>query len=251
MPNSNRKATGGFAASAAHTERFRRAVAARRGSPNGCTTHFVRIDPPAWRKAVQAAARKAAMRDPYDSHADCSPAFNYRWGHVEAVVCLTIRLAELTGADRQVVEAAAWLHDIAKARSQDHGRDGAIAARYILAQTDFPSHKIDAVADAIAKHVWLDQPEPVEPLEAAVLWDADKLNKLGATTVLHLVGLLLTKGERPTVQLLERLADIDWQEDVVRSLHTAPARAAGQQRLKAFRAFCQQVAAEVDGGDLI
>ena len=58
-----------------------------------------------------------------------------------------------------VTEAAAWLHDVAKpqpsvadpgrlGRRKDHGRDGAVIARRILAETDFPRAKVEAVADA-------------------------------------------------------------------------------------------------------
>ncbi len=177
--------------------------------------------------------------------------FNYRWEHVQAVVMLAVRLAELTGADRQVVEAAAWLHDICKrGRDDDHGRDGASAARQVLAQTDFPSGKIEAVADAIGKHVGLYADQPVEPLEAAVLWDADKLSKLGATAVLHFAGYRIAAGEATTEQLVERLSNQPWQGEALESFHTELAREAGRRRLEAYRAFCQQAAVELDADDL-
>ena len=60
---------------------------------------------------------------------------------------LAIRLAEVTCADREVVEAAAWLHDVAKEEGRDHGRDGAAAARRILAEMDYPPHKVETVAE--------------------------------------------------------------------------------------------------------
>ena len=167
-----------------------------------------------WREAVRSAALAAAIKETIQEA--CSQAamtgspewsengipFNYRWEHVQAVVRLAVRLAELTDADREVVEAAAWLHDVAKGRSKDHGKDGATAARRILSETDFPPGKIDKVADAIVKHRGLWVTEPVEPLEAAVLWDADKLSKLGATAVLHFAGGLVTYGLVPRVLLL-------------------------------------------------
>jgi len=213
--------------------------------------HHFQADRLPWRQVMQTAARDAAIAEDCTKRGGEDMAFNYRWEHIQAVVRLAIRLAELTAADREVVEAAAWLHDVAKGYdSQDHGRDGAIAARRILAQTDFPPRKVEAVADAIAKHVGLWTDEPVEPLEAAVVWDADKLSKLGATIVVHGIGYLLAKGEGTTERLLERLCDADWQEGIVHSLNTAPARAAGRERLDAFRAFCQQAAREFDGYDL-
>ena len=220
-----------------------------------------------WREAVWSAALAAAVEETLQEArsqaittglpewSENGIPFNYRWEHVQAVVRLAVRLADLTGADREVVDAAAWLHDIVKGRSEDHGRDGAIAARRILAETDFPSDKIDGVADAIAKHCGLWVTAPVEPLEAAVLWDADKLSKLGATAVLHFVGGLVAYGRGTTGQILEELPGDDWikpdwQEDTVRSFHTAPARAAARKRWEAFRDFCQRAMQEFDGDDL-
>jgi uncharacterized protein len=203
-----------------------------------------------WRKVVRDAAYAAsvsqmgARRDGRTFH------YNYRWEHVQAVVRLAVRLASLTGADPEVVEAAAWLHDVAKEQGTDHGQEGANSARHILAATGFPNHKVSAVAHAIAQHTGLWRDEPVEPLEAAVLWDADKLSKLGATAVLHFTGNLVDGGQGDTRTLIEALPGEDWQPRMVESLHTAFARAAGERRLAAYRAFCHRAAREYNGDDL-
>jgi len=202
-----------------------------------------------WRRAIKAAAHLAAHRENAQKGRS-TQGFLYRWEHVQAVVRLALRLAELAGADRQVVEAAAWLHDVAKLDAEDHGQSGASAARHILAETDFPKTKIDAVADAIAKHVGLFTDQPVEPLEAAVLWDADKLTKLGATAVIHFCGAMIAHQGASTKQILRQLPGSGWQEKTVVSLQTAPARAAGKARLAAFEAFYRQAAREFDGMDL-
>ena len=93
--------------------------------------------------------------------------------------------------------------------------------------------------------------EPVEPLEAAVVWDADKLSKLGATAVLHFLGYKLMVGEGTTVQWLEELPDVSWMERTAHSFHTAPARAAGRKRLETYRALWRQALREFDGDDLL
>ena len=204
-----------------------------------------------WREVLRERAHQAATAESRTCWAENHIAFNYRWEHVQAVVRLAIRLAELTGADQDVVEAAAWLHDVAKPHSKNHGRDGAIAARRILTETDFPPHKVEAVADAVKKHVGLFTDKPVEPLEAAVLWDADKLSKLGATAVLHFIGYKVMEGEGTTTQWLEKLPNPDWMEHTVHSFHTAPARAAGQNRLATYRALWDQAIREFDGDDLL
>jgi uncharacterized protein len=217
---------------------------------------------PPWRETVRAAARKAAQVEDRERWEHAGTPFAYRWEHVRAVVRLAVRLAERTGADREVCEAAAWLHDVAKSKltestglsddqRRDHGRDGAIAARRILAESNFPPDKVDRVADAIAKHVGLSHDEPIEPLEAAVLWDADKLSKLGVTIVLHGLGYLLAEGITATAKLIERLWDEEWAAGIADNLNTVPARAAGQARLEAYRAFCRQALREYAGDDLL
>ena len=204
-----------------------------------------------WREVVREAAYAASVAQMHTRRDEGTFHYNYRWEHVQAVVRLAIRLAVLTGADPEVVEAAAWLHDVAKGQGTDHGQEGAQAARCILAETDFPPHKAPAVAHAIAQHVGLWRKVPVEPLEAAVLWDADKLSKLGATAVLHFTANQADEGQGSTKALIEALPGDEWQSRTVESLHTAPARAAGEVRLAAYRAFCRRATREYDGDDLV
>jgi HD superfamily phosphodiesterase len=205
---------------------------------------------PAWRQVVQMAALEAAVVESRAHWGRNDVAFNYRWEHVQAAVRLSIRLAELTGADREIVEAAAWLHDVARPHSQHHAQDGAMAARQILARTDFAVEKIDAVADAIAKHVGLFTDESLEPIEAAVVWDADKLSKVGATAALHFTGHEIMVGEGSTAGWVERLSNLPWQQATVTSFQTLPARAVGRKRLETFQSLWKQVAQEFNGDDL-
>jgi uncharacterized protein len=203
-----------------------------------------------WHEIARTAAYEASVSQMRARREGGAYHYNYRWEHVQAVVRLALRLAALTGADPEVVEAAAWLHDVAKGDATDHGQAGAVAARRILAGTDFPPPKIPAVAHAIAQHVGLWRDDPVEPLEAAILWDADKLTKLGATAILHFTANLADQGRGDTQALIDALPGEDWQPRTVESLHTAPARAAGHRRLAAYRAFCHRAAREYHGDDL-
>src|SRR5687767_11210787 len=121
-----------------------------------------------WRDVVQHKAQTAAQAEA----TGVGRVMNYRWEHVQAVVRLARWLARETGADAEVVEAAAWMHDIAKGQPQ-HAAAGAVAARGILLETDFPADKIERVVEAITHHEGLFRETVLEPLEAAVLWDAD------------------------------------------------------------------------------
>jgi uncharacterized protein len=206
-----------------------------------------------WREAVQKAAHQAALIELEVKLQCAETAFNYRWEHVQAVVRTALQLAALTGADAETVEAAAWLHDVAKkGNGRAHGQEGASLAREILAQTDFPPIKVEAVAEAIQKHVGLFVPPEtrIEPLEAAVLWDADKLTKLGAIAVLHFIGYGVTRGQG-TEQLVARLPGTgNWQPATVASLQTEAARKAGRERWAMFERFCRQAKVEFGVQDL-
>ena len=180
------------------------------GEPNDQYRHFL---PGARPSAPPRTALRGSRIE--NAGATTRTPFEYRWEHVQAVVRLAIRLAERTGADREVCEAAAWLHDVAKAQLPAGGGSAKTTGameRPSPRAASWPRpislpHKIEAVADAIAKHVGLSHDEPVEPLEAAVLWDADKLTKLGATIVLHGVGYLLAEGTNTTGNLIAQLED--------------------------------------------
>ena len=129
--------------------------------------NIVVIKKTAWRKTIRKAMRTAAKQEATLRGNHILP-FHYRWEHVKAVVATAIRLAELTGADREIVEAAAWLHDIAKVRGEKHAITGAKVAVTLLVNTDFPSKKIKGVAKCIAEHKGLWRTNPLTNLESMV-----------------------------------------------------------------------------------
>ncbi|NJN53862.1 MAG: HD domain-containing protein [Anaerolineae bacterium] len=94
-----------------------------------------------WRPAVEEAMRHATEAEALARLGKRIPTFNYRWEHVTAVVTLAVKLAELTGADRDVVEAAAWLHDVRKGAKEKHPQEGAKVCPQIFTQNGFPTGK--------------------------------------------------------------------------------------------------------------
>ena len=194
-------------------------------------------DRPAWRavcrQQAQAAAEAEARAKWRVADDDMIP-FNYRWEHVQHVVGLARWLATETGADAEIVEAAAWLHDVRKAEPE-HALRGAEAAQEILAGTDFPPHKVDAVADAIRQHegLYRDESTPLTPLEAGVLWDADKLSKIGVQALIYALSTRYVCGQT----LVERRTrNQRFLDDVlvrtVASMNTAPAQRLAAERLR-------------------
>lgn len=208
--------------------------------------------PSTWREAIRAAMYDATLAELRGRNGTTDVSFNYRWEHVTTVVTLALKLAELTGADAEVVEAAAWLHDVCKFTTGNrHPQAGAAYARDFLPTTDFPTQKIEAVAEAIADHMGLWRDEPLTVLESQVLWDADKLAKIGLTAVFHWAGGWLAGDEMRTLaDLIARGRNADWQAKTVASMHTAPARRAAAARLAAYRALYDELERELTGGDL-
>jgi uncharacterized protein len=104
--------------------------------------------------------------------------------HVLRVLALAERIGQAEGADMEVVRAAALLHDVGRAQADaeglDHAAIGAERAREILAGQ--PPEKIEAVAHAIAAHRFRADSAP-EALEAQALFDADKLDAIGAVGI--------------------------------------------------------------------
>lgn len=150
----------------------------------------------ACKEMAQTRAREESLKL-WEIPASATVPFDYRWEHVKEVVAMALHLCDLLGGDREVVEAAAWLHDIRKLE-KNHAQVGADEAALFLRTTNFPRGKIDAVVDAIAKHEGFTRPAgspSLEPVEAAILWDADKLTKLGAGAVLFSFASPYVKGE--------------------------------------------------------
>jgi uncharacterized protein len=183
-----------------------------------------------WRSVCQRAAAEQARQEAqraWNLNEGQTVPFDHRWEHVQEVVRLAMLLAAETGADPVIVEAAAWLHDVCKGE-RAHATLGAAASERILAGTDFPAAKLPAVAEAIRQHEGLFRPKnapPLHPIVAAVLWDADKLSKLGVQALAfvlsghYLAGRTLVERRRNCQEYVEKTLG-----RTVRSMNTAPAR---------------------------
>lgn len=96
----------------------------------------------------------------------------HRFDHLEMVAETAVLLAKKEGADPDICEVAALLHDICKAEPGDHGTRGACKAREFLLSIGLDGAFADAVAEAIHFH---DKEKKDRSPESAVVWDADKL----------------------------------------------------------------------------
>jgi uncharacterized protein len=116
------------------------------------------------------------------------------WSHVERVKNLALYIGEKEGADLQIVEVSALLHDIGrkqefacKGKNTDgqkfcHAIEGAKEAEKILQEFGFEKDDIDNIVHCIETHRFRNEHIP-ETLEAKVLFDSDKLDSIGAVGV--------------------------------------------------------------------
>jgi uncharacterized protein len=104
--------------------------------------------------------------------------------HILRVLRVAKRIAREEEADLSVVRTAALLHDWGRSEAQRRGRDHAdlAAERAALLLKSCPEAWVRAVVHAIAAHRFRTAPQP-ETLEAQVLFDADKLDAIGAVGV--------------------------------------------------------------------
>jgi uncharacterized protein len=194
------------------------------------------------------------------------------------VLELAERLGQELGADLEVLRAAALLHDAAgaapaagagetKQAGQVTGRathelDSAAFARSVLQAEGWPAERIEAVTHCIRAHRFRGAEDP-STLEAQVLFDADKLDVLGAFGVARTLGYAQQADQpffaEPSARFLETGALEPGEphsayheylfklRHVSGRLHTEPARRLAEWRHALMKAFFEQLAAEAHG----
>lgn len=122
--------------------------------------------------------------------------------HTFRVLKLAKRIAEKEGkVNMEVIELAALLHDIARVKEDsdktgntDHAVLGAEMARKILSDLGYPNETVDAVCHAIRTHRFRGENVP-ETIEAKILFDADKLDAIGAVGIARAYMIAGERGE--------------------------------------------------------
>ncbi|MGC4192043.1 MAG: HD domain-containing protein [Thermomicrobiales bacterium] len=192
--------------------------------------------------------------------------------HVVRTMAIARRIQAHEGGELAVVLAATALHDIGQERERrdggDHAAIGAGMAGDLLAGTRFPRHLIPAVQQAIREHRTTGGTSP-RTLEGKILFDADKIDSLGAVGIARLYCIAGMHGQkvyapvpasigRPvsteTLLALRRRPDYSSSiefalllADLPDRFLTATGRAMAEERHAYMRGFFQRLQQEVEG----
>lgn len=153
------------------------------------------------------------------------------WDHIERVVALCHTIGPKEGCDMTVLEVAALLHDIGRKEcDQNNGADchaeyGARLAREQLEALDLSQDFIEKVIHCIEAHRYRGGAVP-ESIEAKVLYDADKLDSIGAVGIgraFQFAGEVGAKMHDPSIDPETSEAygpeDTAWREYMVKLRH--------------------------------
>lgn len=189
--------------------------------------------------------------------------------HVVRVACLAERIAAAEGADVAVVRLAALLHDLPASgesygpadRRGVHHLHAADRARHLLRARGASPELIEQVAHCIAAHRYRDETVRPQTLEAQCLYDADKLDAMGAIGVARAFAYAGAHGNRlwrkPALSITPAETDRSTPDytpvheyvfklrRLLDSLHTPTGRAIGLRRHATMMIFFEHLDAEM------
>lgn len=113
---------------------------------------------------------------------------SHDWEHTLRVHRLCLKIGPMEGADMPALEAASYLHDIGRLEQDKnggavcHAAIGAEMAAGLLKDVSFDEQRRYNIIHCIRSHRFRDNYRP-DTVEARVLFDADKLDAIGAVGV--------------------------------------------------------------------
>ena len=195
------------------------------------------------------------------------------FGHIVRVVHLAEQIGAEVGADIEIVRAAALLHDASGAAPTQPSEGGGRArheqasaefAEGILLAEGWPPDRIAAVQHCIRAHRYRSAEAP-QSLEAKVLFDADKLDVLGAFGIARTLGYATQAGQPAYAEPSARFRQAGKGEPgephsayheylfklshVAERLYTEPARRMAEPRVRLLRTFFEALAGEAGTAD--
>jgi uncharacterized protein len=192
--------------------------------------------------------------------------------HVLRVYRLSEQICQAENGDIGIVRAAALMHDVDAAQLMagtnaakrvDHQHAAAEFADQVLRAEGWDKMRIAAVQHAIRTHRFREREEAPNSLEAKILFDADKLDAIGATGVVRAIAYAVQAGLpayapvsakfRETGALSPGEVHSAYHEFIFKLrkiktlLYTSTAQAIAERRHTAMADFFAQLAAELNG----
>ena len=109
----------------------------------------------------------------------------HNWDHTKRVYELCIQIGKKENANLEILKLASILHDIGRLEQDKsegkicHAEKGAILTKDLLKKYNFPKEIINKVVHCVECHRFRDNKIP-QSKEAKILYDADKLDAIGA-----------------------------------------------------------------------
>lgn len=181
------------------------------------------------------------------------PYFNYRLEHVRQVERDARWLLKQVGGDEEIVLAAVWLHDRFQPQLDSPADHAGLAAQWSaenLTKIGFPQEKVEKVVYAVEMHSSAPKTLSEDDHEARVLWDADKLSKLGPLSVVNMIAVMpaypdhaMNSGE------IVRMAkhELERRQSLIDYFYFEPSRERAQQRVKIQEDFVRQMSRDIAG----
>lgn len=199
-------------------------------------------------------------------YTDADPIHDF--DHVMRVYRMAERLGRTEGADLEIVHAAALLHDAEGSasggaeRASHHHRSADFAAEVLQAE-GWTEERIAAVQHCIRAHRFRGDGESPRSIEAKVIFDADKLDVLGAIGAARTVGYAAINGMPAYAQPSARFL-ASWEKEpgephsayheflfklskVKARMFTATARGIAEERERYLAEFFERMSREIDG----
>ena len=185
--------------------------------------------------------------------------------HIERVYHLCKRISNIEGADAEIVLTAALLHDCQGsapdgAERLNHHIVSAEFAEEVLKAESWKEERIKAVQHCIRAHRFRNNGDEPATLEAKVLFDADKLDVIGAIGAARTIGYAIKAGQPTFAEPSEQFKQTGQEQPgeahsayheylfklrkIASGLYTPTGRRMAEERQRFLNQFFDELAAE-------